>query len=175
MKTFHFIYSVMKSDRKRKDCVQPGLFWYIIFGEKHFAKQEDNQCLSESVQPVGQMKQWSKKTGWGMTQKSSKQLAQDVVPLLNMFSNQINFTVLSDALPNFFKPFCSMCFINLQDSFGLSKHICCHCNSLKTFLFVTLSQVQISSYSHPMKCYMLIHSLIVMLSKFSIRALANET
>lgn len=37
-----------------------------------------------------------------MTQKSSKQLAQDVVPLLNMFSNQINFTVLSDALPNFF-------------------------------------------------------------------------
>lgn len=122
---------------------------------------------------------WSneaRRTGWGMTQKSSKQLAQDdVVPLLNMFSNQINFTVLSDALPNFFKPFCSMCFINLQDSFGSSKHICCHCNSLKTFLFVTLSQVQISSYSHPVKCYMLIHSLIVMLSKFSIRALANET
>lgn len=120
---------------------------------------------------------WSseaRRKGWGMTQKSSKQLAQDVVPLLNMFSNQINFTVLSDALPNFFQPFCSMCFINLQDSFGSSKHICCHCNSLKTFCLL---------HCHKFKSVAIViqwsaicwSSLIVMLGKFSIRALANET
>lgn len=130
---------------------------------------------------------WKCATCW--TDEAVKQEGQDeewhrkvLSSLHRMLSHCSTCLAIRSTLPFclmlcqiFFKPFCSMCFINLQDSFGSSKHICCHCNSLKTFLFVTLSQVQISSYSHPVKCYMLIHSLIVMLSKFSIRALANET